>query len=171
MTPPTLPLSVLLQLDYLEVAQREGNLVPYTTKEIEKMVLHTITLPYDEVTNITPDLRLTFYNAGHILGSAIVHIHVGEGFYNLVYTGDLKYGPSRLHEPAWNKFPRVEGIIIESTYGGKNDVQPSRKEAEEKLIEIIKKMFTIKKIGKLSNIMDNTQNVEYSIQMYVAVSL
>ncbi len=139
MTHPTLPLSVLLQLDYLEVAQREGNTVPYSGKEIEKMVLHTIPLPYEEVTNITPDLRLTFYNAGHILGSASIHIHVGEGFYNLVYTGDLKYGPSRLHEPAHNRFPRVEGVIMESTYGGRNDVQANRKESEDRLIELIKK--------------------------------
>jgi len=139
MTHPTLPLSVLLQLDYLEVAQREGNIVPYSGKEIEKMVLHTITLPYEEVTNITPDVRLTFYNAGHILGSAITHLHIGEGLYNLVYTGDMKYAPTRLHEPAWNKFPRVETVILESTYGGNDDIQPSRREAEEKLIEIVKK--------------------------------
>ena len=59
----------------------------------------------------------------------------------------MKYGPSRLHEPAWNKFPRVESVIIESTYGGVEDVQPPRKDAEEKLINEIRE--TLESGGKV----------------------
>ena len=44
-------------------------------------------------------------------------------------------------------FPRLEALIMEATYGGSNDFQPSRKEAEEKLIQIIDR--TIKRRGKV----------------------
>ncbi|MBR9681288.1 MAG: beta-CASP ribonuclease aCPSF1 [Candidatus Altiarchaeota archaeon] len=144
---PTLHLSTLLQLDAIEVAQREGQKVPYSTKDIENTILHSITLPEEEVANITPDVRLTLYNAAHILGSNVIHLHIGEGFYNLVYTGDFKYGPSRLHEPATNQFPRVEGLIMESTYGGKDNVEISRKDAEDNLLTSVKEI--LKKKGKL----------------------
>jgi len=137
---PTLPLSTLLQLDALEVAQREGKTIPYSSKDIEAAVLHTIATPEEEVTNITPDVRLTLYNAGHMLGSNIVHLHVGEGFYNLVYTGDFKYGPSRLHDPAHNQFLRVEGVIMESTYGGRDNLQVSRADAEDQLLDAVKEV-------------------------------
>lgn len=147
MTLPTLPLSVLLQVDSIEIAHKEGGNAPYSSKEIEQMVLHSITVPYEEVTNITPDMRLTLYNAGHILGSSIMHFHIGEGFYNLVYTGDLKYGPTKLHDAAHTKFPRVEAVLIESTYGKADDILPSINEAQETLVELIKE--TVEKGGKV----------------------
>ncbi len=147
MTPPTLFLSVLLQLDFIEVNQREGTGMLYTSKEIEEEVLHAILIPYEEVTTITPDIRLTFYDAGHILGSAMVHLHFGEGFYNLLYTGDLKFAETRLHEPPKTTFPRLEALIIESTYGGSDDIQKPRQEAEEELLSIIN--MTLERGGKV----------------------
>ena len=41
----------------------------------------------EEVTDITPDVRLTLYNAGHNLGSSMAHLHIGNGLHNLLYTG------------------------------------------------------------------------------------
>jgi len=53
----------------------------------KKSIKHTITLDYGEVTDIAPDIRLvTLHNAGHILGSAITHMHIGDGQHNFVYT-------------------------------------------------------------------------------------
>jgi len=83
------------------------------------MVKHSICLNYNEVTDITPDVRLTFYNSGHVLGGAISHLNIGNGLHNLVYMGDFKYAKSRLLEPAIASFPRVETVITESTYGSK----------------------------------------------------
>ncbi|MFW9843185.1 MAG: MBL fold metallo-hydrolase, partial [Candidatus Thorarchaeota archaeon] len=87
MTAPTLNLATLLQLDYLEVAEREGKLRPYRDRDVKEAILHTIPLNYGEVTDIAPDVRLTWHNAGHILGSSIVHFHIGDGQYNMAYTG------------------------------------------------------------------------------------
>ncbi|HIP85291.1 MAG TPA: beta-CASP ribonuclease aCPSF1 [Pyrodictium sp.] len=144
-TKPTRDLMVLSQLDLLDIIQRSGKTPPYTQHEVKKMVLHTIPLDYGEVTDIAPDIKLTFYNAGHILGSAIVHLHIGEGLHNIVYTGDFKYGKTRLLDKAHDSFPRVETLIMESTYG--DTVLKSRREAEQELIEHISR--TISRGGKV----------------------
>jgi KH/beta-lactamase-domain protein len=147
MTAPTLNLATLLQLDYLDVAEREGKLRPYRDRDVKEAILHTVTLNYGEVTDIAPDVRLTLHNAGHILGSAIVHLHIGDGQYNLAYTGDFKFGRTRLLEPATFTFPRLETLIVESTYGHPTDKMPPRQEVERKFASIIKR--TIERGGKV----------------------
>ncbi len=140
-TPPTRDLAVMLQLDYLDVMNKEGNQIPYSSNEVKMFIKHTITLNYGSVTDIAPDIKLTLHNAGHILGSAIAHFHVGDGQYNIAFTGDLLYGKSRLFNPATNHFPRLEALFMESTYGGAKDMQPSRQEAEEKLYETLNRVI------------------------------
>jgi KH/beta-lactamase-domain protein len=147
MTPPTRDLMGLLQLDYIEVANREGKRPPYDSAMIRETLKHTITLNYGDVTDIAPDVRLTFYNSGHILGSACAHFHVGEGLYNVAFTGDFKYEKTRLFDAAVNQFPRIETVIMEATYGGMHDMQPQRKEAEIELQQICK--TTLSRGGKV----------------------
>jgi KH/beta-lactamase-domain protein len=138
---PTSSLMTLLQLDYLDVMSKQGAMAPYDQKDVRETVLHTIPLRFGVVTDIAPDIRLTLHNAGHILGSSIVHLHIGEGLHNLVYTGDYKFSKTMLLEPAATQFPRVETIITESTYGAPNDIMPSRIEAEERLAAIVNQTF------------------------------
>lgn len=147
LTPAARDLMVLLCLDYLDIAKREGKEVPYSSKSVEKAVKHSIALEYDQVSDITPDVGLTFQNAGHILGSALAHLHIGEGDHNLVYTGDLNFDSSKLFNSASTKFQRVETLITESTYGENDAIQPSRSTAENKLLERIRK--TVKRGGKV----------------------
>lgn len=144
---PTSNLMTLLQLDYLDVASKQGIIPPYDQKDVRECVLHTIPLRYGVVTDIAPDVRLTLHNAGHILGSSIIHLHIGEGLHNIVYTGDYKYARTMLLEAATAEFPRVETIITESTYGGPEDIMPSRVEAEERLTKIVNE--TLEKKGKV----------------------
>jgi KH/beta-lactamase-domain protein len=144
---PTSNLMTLLQLDYLDVASKQGYVAPYDQKDVRECVLHTLPLRYGAVTDISPDIRLTLHNAGHILGSSIVHVHIGEGLHNMVYTGDYKYAKTTLLEPAATEFPRVETIITESTYGAPQDMMPSRIAAEERLASIINE--TLERGGKV----------------------
>ena len=144
---PTSSLMTLLQLDYLDVANKQGVMPPYGQKDVRDTVMHTIPLRYGSVTDIAPDIRLTLHNSGHILGSSLVHLHIGEGLHNLVYTGDYKFGKSMLLEPAVAMFPRVETIITESTYGATEDVMPTRAESEEKITNIINE--TLDRQGKV----------------------
>jgi KH/beta-lactamase-domain protein len=146
-TPPTRDLFVLLQLDYIEVTGREGRKLPYDSNLIRQALKHTITLNYGDVTDIAPDTKLTMHNAGHILGSSIAHFHIGDGLYNVAFTGDFKYERTRLFDPAVNSFPRLETLVTEATYGGANSIQPSRKEAEINLLKVVKE--TIGRGGKV----------------------
>ncbi|GAB6102415.1 beta-CASP ribonuclease aCPSF1 [Thermococcus atlanticus] len=146
-TPPTRDLMVLLQKDFIEIQQSNGIEPLYRPRDIKEVIKHTITLDYGEVRDISPDLRLTLHNAGHILGSSIAHLHVGNGLHNVAVTGDFKFIPTRLFEPAANRFPRLETLVMESTYGASNDYQMPRDEAEKKLIEVIHQ--TIKRGGKV----------------------
>ena len=144
---PTSNLMTLLQLDYLDVAGKQGVTPYYDQKDVRESVLHTMPLRFGVVTDIAPDVRLTLHNAGHILGSAMVHLHIGEGLHNIVYTGDYKFSRTMLLEAATTEFPRVETVITESTYGGPDDVMPSRMEAEERLAAIVNE--TLERKGKV----------------------
>ncbi|MBI3190795.1 beta-CASP ribonuclease aCPSF1 [archaeon] len=146
-TKPTRELAALLQLDYLQICQRENKKAAYSSKGVEEAIKHCISLDYDEVTDITPDMRLTLGNAGHILGSSVVHIHIGDGLYNVLYTGDIKYENTTILEKASTNFARAETVIIEGTYGANEDVLPSRKDAEKSLIENV--MTCVNRGGKV----------------------
>ncbi len=146
-TSPTRDVMSLLALDMVKIMRNEGKEPLYSSEEVKEMVKHCITLDYEEVTDITPDVRLTLYNAGHILGASVIHLHIGNGLHNFVYTGDLKFAKTPLLEGANLKFPRVETLMIESTYGGKDNILPSPREGDRILGEIIKN--TIERKGKI----------------------
>ncbi|MEK6867999.1 MAG: MBL fold metallo-hydrolase RNA specificity domain-containing protein, partial [Nanoarchaeota archaeon] len=78
---------------------------------------------------------------------AMVHVHIGNGLHNMLYTGDMKFGRTTLLDPAVTQFPRLETMIIESTYGGKDNNYPSHFECEQQFIDIITK--TIERRGRV----------------------
>ena len=76
MTPPTRDIAALLNLDFIGVAYKQAAQPIFNSVNIKEMVKHSICLNYNEVTDIAPDVRLTFYNAGHVLGSSLVHLNI-----------------------------------------------------------------------------------------------
>ena len=136
-TEPTRDLMGLLQLDSLDRAEREGQAPPYSSERVRAAIKHTIPLEYGDVTDIAPDIKLTLHDAGHILGSAIAHFHIGDGLYNVAFSGNVRYGDTRLFDGAVNDFPRVETLVMESTYGGRNDYQTDWGDSERKLTDLI----------------------------------
>jgi KH/beta-lactamase-domain protein len=146
-TEPTRDLMIMLTLDYIGLAHSESAQAPYDSSHIKKAVKRTITPEFDEVTDITPDMRLTLKNAGHIIGSSLVHLHVGEGLHNILYTGDYNYDNTEMLRAADTNFQRVETMITESTYGGKDDEQQDRDESNKKFLSKVKQ--TLSKGGKV----------------------
>ncbi len=141
-TEPTLPMMNLIQLDAIKVVAAQGRTPIYSDRDVKQIMKQTITIPYGTVTDISPDIKLVLANAGHILGSALCHFHIGNGDHNFVYSGDIKFGKSILFESAnWN-FPRVETLLIESTYGAKEDIQPTRQEVESAFINSVNNTLT-----------------------------
>jgi len=147
-TTPSRDLAMLLQMDYIAIANKNSKYPPpYGIKDIQKELSHMVTVDYGEVIDITPEIKLTFYNAGHILGSSMVHLHIGDGLHNLVFSGDIKYGFTRLFDQANTAFPRVETLFLDSTYGGRNDIQPNRFDSDKRLMEL--SMQVLQRGGKV----------------------
>ena len=134
---PTLDLATLLWFDFIDVMHKNTSSPLFTARGVKEAVKHAIPLEYGEVSDVAPDVRLTLNNAGHILGSSTVHLHVGEGLHNILYAADLKYGRTTLLDPAFTNFQRVETLIIESTYGGAEDNFPPKVEVERNLMEVV----------------------------------
>ncbi|MFH0808564.1 MAG: beta-CASP ribonuclease aCPSF1 [archaeon] len=137
MTAPTRDISALMALDFIGVAYKQATAPIFKSTDIRNMVKHSIVLNYQEVTDITPDIRITLYNAGHTLGSSMIHFNIGNGLHNYVYSGDIKFGKTRALEAAATYFPRLETLQLEATYGGKDNNYPARKDSEEELLKFI----------------------------------
>jgi uncharacterized protein len=140
-TAPTRDLTTLLCMDYLKVAAAEGRKAPYDSENIRQFIKNCITLKWGDTTDVAPDVKLTLQNSGHIIGSSITHFHIGDGMYNIACTSDMKYERTWLFNPAVNKFPRLETLVVESTYGGKNDFQPTRQSAYDQMVDIFTRIL------------------------------
>ncbi|MCI4366165.1 MAG: beta-CASP ribonuclease aCPSF1 [Thermoplasmata archaeon] len=140
-TAPTRDMMTLMLLDAIKVTNQEARKGLYESTHVRDLVTKTIPLRWGETTDIAPDVRLTMHNAGHILGSSICHFHLGDGDYNLAYSGDIKFERSWLFNPAVNRFPRLEAMILESTYGGYRDVQPTRQQASDDFSALAQKVL------------------------------
>jgi KH/beta-lactamase-domain protein len=145
-TEPTLPLMTLLQMDSVKIAQNNGSYIPYEIRDVNDIIRHCIPIPYGKPTDISPDVTITLNNAGHIMGSATVHINIS-GAHNILYTGDYKYARTQLLDGAMANYPRVETIITESTYGASNDLMPDQSTVYGSFTESIN--HTLKQGGKV----------------------
>jgi len=134
-TRPTLDLALMLQKDYIKVQKLEGERPPFENEDIRKEISRAVTLNYEEKVYINEDVSLTFYDAGHILGSAQVCLDTPYG--RLVYTGDIG-SDIRTLNPVKKGIPGVDYLIMESTYGMRSDIHPPIEQREKELIQIIK---------------------------------
>jgi len=124
-TEPTLPLMTLLQMDSVKIAKSNGTYLPFEVRDVHEVIKHCITIPYGKPTDISPDITITLNNAGHIMGSATVHLNIS-GVHNILYSGDYKYAKTQLLDGSLSIYPRVETLITESTYGNSADVMPEQ---------------------------------------------
>jgi KH/beta-lactamase-domain protein len=145
-TEPTLPLMTLLQMDSVKIANSNGTYLPYEARDVNEVIKHCITLPYGKPTDISPDITITLNNAGHIMGSATVHLNIS-GAHNILYSGDYKYAKTQLLDSAVSMYPRVETLITESTYGNSTDVMPDQQFVYRSFSESINK--TLAEGGKV----------------------
>jgi uncharacterized protein len=140
-TEPTLPLMTLLQMDSVKIAKSNGTYLPYEIRDIYEVIKHCITIPYGKPTDISPDITITLNNAGHIMGSATVHLNIS-GAHNILYSGDYKYTKTQLLDGALSIYPRVETLITESTYGNSTDVMPEQSTVYRSFTENINRTLT-----------------------------
>ena len=159
-TEPTLPLMNLLQMDSVKISKSNGTYLPYESRDVNEVIKHCITLPYGKPTDISPDITITLNNAGHIMGSATVHLNIS-GAHNILYSGDYKYARTQLLDSALSIYPRVETLITESTYGNTADIMPDQivvyrnftETINRTLIEGGKVLIPVPAVGRAQEIM------------------
>lgn len=137
-TYPTQALSSLLIRDSMKIARLRGEPVPFSSFSFKKYESAFIPLSFRKPFQLTGDLRITLLDAGHIPGSAMAEIHSEHK--RLLYTGDFKLEPTRLHSGA-DIEEKIDVLIIESTYS--DTEHPERKSLERKLISEIKKTLDL----------------------------
>jgi cleavage and polyadenylation specificity factor subunit 3 len=116
----------------------DSNLKIYNHEEIDLLVRSIRTIEYENTIELTGmrhnsqcAIKITFYDAGHILGSASVLIeHEG---HKILYTGDINIGNQSIMEGAdLKKIASVDTLILESTYAGTDSKKIGTWESESK---------------------------------------
>lgn len=93
----------------------------YTMKDAEESIKYFVGLGYNRPFMVTPDVQVTYMDAGHILGSAIVILDVKENGKELriCFTGDLgRKNLPVIRDPS--HLDTADVLITESTYGNRN---------------------------------------------------
>ena len=137
---------------YLNKKRRRDNLPPlepiYTMADALASLKQFIGISYERPYQVAPGITLTFYDAGHVLGSALVVLDVADAGAGqparVVFTGDL----GRANRPILNDpvfLDRADVLIMESTYGDRE--HPDDVDTDHRLEEIIRE--TIKQGGKV----------------------
>src|SRR3989344_1496401 len=135
-TKPTKPLASLMLEDTMGILSKNTELSLdkiYTPENIKKALSLWEGFDYQEKIKLTLNLEVSFLNAGHILGSAMI-LFVFNGK-KILFTGDLGNSPSPIL-PDTEKVADVDYLIMESVYGDRNhESKDDRRRFLEKTIE------------------------------------
>lgn len=131
-TPPTKDLAAILLEDSADIQRDDAKFINkrrarqhlppieplYTEEDVAKTLPLFNVVRYGEWTTIADGLEVCYTDAGHIIGSAAVHVRVTENgsITQLSFSGDVgRYRDVILRSP--EVFPQADYIILESTYG------------------------------------------------------
>ncbi len=160
-------------IEYVNKKRERQGLPPlepiYTMNDAVESLKNFIGIGYERPYKLTPNITLTFYDAGHILGSAIVVLDIADQEagrdVRLVFSGDVGR-PNRpiLRDPAF--LDSADVLLIESTYG--NRYHEHIEEATDKLEKIVNETF--QRGGKLivpAFAVGRTQELVYRLHQLV----
>lgn len=132
LTKPTRDLVGVLLSDYYRIRRMKREPAIFSAKDIDNVMKDAIITEYNEPVNT--DFKLTFFPAGHIMGSAITALEADGK--RIVYSGDICMRKTRVLD-ACTRNLSAETLIVESTYGEKDKLLPSYKESYQKMVRII----------------------------------
>jgi metallo-beta-lactamase family protein len=128
-------------------APGEPKLLPiYDARDVYRTLNQLKAMPYERQFDIGPGITARFTEAGHLIGSAMISVHIStdQGDKSISFTGDIgRWGLPILKDP--QPIPECDLLISESTYGGA--VHDPVNETAEKLGEIVRK--TVARGGKV----------------------
>lgn len=161
-TPPTKDISALMFNDALGLMERdakEKEIKPmYDEHDIAKTLELWKIVSYHNHLDIGNDVSVQFYDAGHVLGSAMIEFSYGGK--KLLCTGDLGNTPTTLLKDT-EVFMEPNFLLMESVYGDRNHDTEDRTKHLERVIENV-----IQKKGTLiipSFSLERTQEVLYEL--------
>jgi len=125
-------LTELLLYDSIKVSREEGVELPFSKDDVRRTIAAFKSVEYKKPIRIHSG-EITFFDAGHIPGSAFIHLKIGNK--SILYTGDFKDEDTRLLKGCEKRLPEVDILITESTYADRE--HPKRKSQEKELIRII----------------------------------
>lgn len=160
-TPATVDLTKLLLLDSARIQESDINFINkkrkwegrpllrplYTNEDAEACFDQFVEIEYGKPTKIDRDIEVLFTDAGHIIGSAAVHLTIKDKgrMVKITFSGDVgRYGAEILRSP--QPFPQADYILLESTYG--NSLHEDEAPTERELLKYIKHTC-VDKGGKL----------------------
>jgi metallo-beta-lactamase family protein len=109
----------------------------YTVNDVEKVFGRLVAVPYGRDADATKSVRFRFIEAGHVLGSAMVHLTAAGPHRDctLTFSGDMGRRGLPILKPT-GTIPPADVLVCESTYG--NRVHRSFPETVEKLYAAIR---------------------------------
>lgn len=119
----------------------------YTVADAKACMNRFIKIQYNTWTQIDEDIEFCYTDAGHLIGSAVVHLRLKENgkTVRLTFSGDVgRYRDLLLKSP--ETFDQADYIILESTYG--NSLHDHVVSTSDQLYEWVQKTC-IEKKGKL----------------------
>lgn len=135
-TKATMALAEPLLLDAMEIlgaaAERKGRDALFEEDDVVRAMSLWKGVGYEEKIALPDGITLQLFDAGHILGSAMIRFE-REGR-SIIFTGDLGGGNSPLLPPT-HELGEESYLVMEGTYGDK--VRPEDKQRREKLEDII----------------------------------
>ncbi|MCD1656167.1 MBL fold metallo-hydrolase [Treponema zuelzerae] len=182
-TPATRDLANIIMMDSARIQARDAEYLQkqarkhgqefswrplYNEQDAINTTNQIITISYRRPTWITPNILLEFFDAGHILGSAMALITVTDGEGNtkkIACTGDLgRKGKAIIRDP--EILPPADYIVLESTYGDR--LHETTEDALAKLADVATK--AIKMNGKIvipAFAIERTQELVYYFHVLV----
>jgi metallo-beta-lactamase family protein len=128
--------------------QREGRRGPfpeaplYTVEDAKACLPLFSTVEYGETIQIGSGIEVTFYDAGHVLGSSMIRVAMGNGEEKrtIVFSGDVgRWDRPMLHDP--NVFSKTDYVVVESTYGDR--AHEDNADIGDELAEIVNSTYRV----------------------------
>jgi metallo-beta-lactamase family protein len=139
----------------------------YDGRDVYQTLRRLHAVPYDTPFDVGPGLEAKFVDAGHLLGSAMIHLRADgpDGERSLTFTGDLgRPGLPILRDPS--PVPPADLLISESTYGGHHHEPVD--ETADRLCEVVRQ--TTERGGKVivpAFAVGRTQTIVYFLHQLI----
>lgn len=170
-TPATRDLASIIMLDSAKIQSYEKSGPIYSEKDVIGTMNHFRCTVYEKEKTINNNLSITFYDAGHILGSSMIDVKIKrkgllfkKNDLHILYTGDLGRENNPICNPPATNMPAPDYVFMESTYG--NRTHESIETVYQELAYIVNR--TIERGGKViipSFAVERAQEIIYFLKV------